>query len=46
MSSTVDQFYWSSKPMFWASSYALITVGTGATLDKLIEYVKNQEKPD
>jgi putative transposase len=42
----LKQFYWSPKPMFWASSYALITVGTGATLDKLIEYVKNQEKPD
>lgn len=42
----LKRFYWSPKPMFWAGSYALITVGTGATLDKLIEYVKNQEKPD
>jgi hypothetical protein len=33
-------------PIVWASSYALITVGAGATLDKLIEYIKNQEKPD
>jgi hypothetical protein len=32
--------------IFWASSYALITVGTGAILDKLPKYVKNQEKPN
>ncbi|WP_051041625.1 transposase [Oscillatoria nigro-viridis] len=42
----LKRFYWSSKPMFWASSYALITVSNRATLDRLIEYVKNQEKPD
>ncbi len=38
-------FYWSDKPMFWSGSYALITVGTQAPLEKLIEYVQNQEKP-
>jgi putative transposase len=40
------QFYWSEKPMFWGGSYALITVGTQAPLEKLIEYVQNQEKPE
>ena len=39
-------FYWSEKPMFWASSYATISVGVQAPLSKLIEYVKNQESPD
>lgn len=42
----LKKFYWSQKPMFWSGSYAVITVGTGATLDKLIEYVKDQEKPE
>ncbi len=42
----LSQFYWSEKPLFWSSSYAIITVGTGATLEKLIHYVQNQEHPE
>lgn len=38
----LQQFYWSEKPMFWGGSYALITVGTQAPLEKLIQYVQNQ----
>ena len=38
------QFYWGSKPQFWSGSYALISVGAQAPLDKLIVYVQNQEK--
>lgn len=41
----LKKFYWSEKPMFWGGSYALITVGTQAPLEKLIQYVQNQEKP-
>jgi putative transposase len=39
------KFYCSDKPLFWSSS-AIISVGAGATLDKLIHYVQNQEKPN
>lgn len=42
----LKHFYWSDKPMFWGGSYALITVGTQVPLEKLIEYVQNQEKPE
>jgi putative transposase len=42
----LKQFYWTDKPMFWSGSYALITVGTQAPLEKLIQYVQNQEKPE
>jgi putative transposase len=42
----LKQFYWSDKPMFWGGSYALISVGAQAPLEKLIEYVQNQEKPE
>ncbi len=42
----LKKIYWSEKPMFWASSYAIISVGAQAPLSKLIEYVKNQERPD
>jgi putative transposase len=42
----LKKFYWSEKPMFWSGSYALISVGTQAPLDKLIQYVQNQEKPE
>ncbi|WP_365972362.1 transposase [Moorena sp. SIO4G3] len=42
----LKRFYWSEKPMFWGGSYALITVGTQAPLEKLIAYVQNQEKPE
>lgn len=42
----LKKFYWSEKPMFWGGSYALITVGTQAPLEKLIQYVQNQEKPE
>lgn len=41
----LTQFYWGSKPQFWSSSYAIISVGAQAPLDKLIQYVQNQEKP-
>jgi putative transposase len=42
----LSQFYWSEKPLFWSGSYAIISVGTGATLEKLIHYVQNQEHPE
>ena len=42
----LSQFYWGSKPQFWSGSYAIISVGAQAPLEKLIEYVQNQEKPD
>lgn len=42
----LKRFYWSDKPMFWSASYALITVGTQAPLEKLITYVQSQEKPE
>lgn len=40
----LSQFYWGDKPQFWSGSYAIIRVGAQAPLDKLIEYVQNQEK--
>jgi putative transposase len=42
----LSQFYWGAKPQFWSSSYALISVGAQAPLDRLIEYVQKQEKPE
>jgi putative transposase len=42
----LSQFYWGSKPQFWSSSYALISVGAQAPLERLIEYVQNQEQPE
>ncbi|WP_315791880.1 IS200/IS605 family transposase [Fischerella sp. JS2] len=42
----LKKFYWAEKPLFWSGSYALISVGAQAPLDKLIEYVQNQEKPE
>jgi len=42
----LSKFYWGSKPQFWSGSYAIISVGAQASLEKLIEYVKNQEKPE
>ena len=42
----LSQFYWGNKPQFWSGSYAIISVGAQAPLEKLIEYVQNQEKPD
>lgn len=42
----LKKFYWSEKPMFWGGSYAIISVGAQAPLEKLIEYVQNQEKPE
>jgi hypothetical protein len=36
----------SEKPMFWSGSYALISIGAQAPLDKLSEYVQNPEKPE
>jgi putative transposase len=40
----LSQFYWGDKPQFWSGSYAIISVGAQAPLDKLIEYVQNQEQ--
>ena len=37
-------FYW--KPYFWSRGYGIKSACRGATLDKLIEYVLNQEKPE
>ncbi len=45
-STELKKFYWSEKPMFWGGSYALISVGAQAPLEKLIEYVQNQERPE
>lgn len=42
----LKKFYWAEKPQFWSGSYAIISVGAQAPLDKLIEYVHNQEKPE
>jgi putative transposase len=42
----LSKFYWGTKPQFWSSSYAIISVGAQAPLSRLIEYVQNQEKPD
>ncbi|UKO98128.1 IS200/IS605 family transposase [Nostoc sp. UHCC 0870] len=42
----LKKFYWAEKPQFWSGSYALISVGAQAPLDKLIEYVQKQEKPE
>ena len=42
----LSQFYWGTKPQFWSGSYAIISVGAQAPLEKLIEYVQNQEKPE
>ena len=39
------KYYWGPKPQFWANSYGLLSVGTMVSLDKLIVYVQNQEKP-
>jgi putative transposase len=42
----LSNFYWGAKPQFWSGSYAIISVGSQAPLEKLIEYVQNQEKPE
>jgi putative transposase len=42
----LSQFYWSEKPLFWSGSYAVISVGAGANLEKLIRYVQSQEHPE
>ena len=36
-------FYW--KPLFWNSAYAIISVGGRAPLERLIEYIQDQETP-
>jgi putative transposase len=41
----LSHFYWGSKPQFWSGSYAIISVGAQASLDQLIVYAQNQEKP-
>ena len=42
----LSQFYWGTKPQFWSGSYAIISVGAQAPLEKLIEYLQNQEQPE
>jgi putative transposase len=42
----LKEFYWGEKAQFWSGSYAIISVGAQAPLEKLIEYVQNQEKPE
>jgi putative transposase len=42
----LSKFYWGNKPQFWSGSYAIISVGAQAPLEKLIEYLQNQEKPE
>ncbi len=42
----LSQFYWVSKTQLWSSSYAIISVGSQAPLERLIEYVQNQEKQE
>lgn len=36
-------YFW--KPYFWSKSYGIKSISRGADLDKIIEYVQNQEKP-
>lgn len=38
------KFFW--KPYFWSRSYAVLSVGSGVPLEKLIEYVQSQEAPE
>ncbi|MDJ0682771.1 MAG: transposase, partial [Xenococcaceae cyanobacterium MO_167.B52] len=33
------------QPYFWSKSYGIKSISRGADLDKIIEYVQNQEKP-
>lgn len=33
------------KPYFWSKSYGVKSISRGADLTKIIEYVRNQEKP-
>ncbi|MGK7940589.1 MAG: transposase [Crocosphaera sp.] len=42
----LSQFYWRSKSQFCSGSYAIISVGSQAPLERLREYVQNQEKPE
>lgn len=39
----LSKYFW--KPYFWSKSYGVKSVSRGANLDKIIEYVRNQEKP-
>jgi len=36
-------YFW--KPYFWSKSYAIISVGGRASLETLVEYIRNQESP-
>jgi MFS family permease len=38
----IDKFYW--KPLFWSSSYYVASSG-GAPIDKLRQYIKEQDAP-
>lgn len=39
----LSKYFW--KPYFWSKSYGIKSISRGADLDKIIEYVQNQEKP-
>jgi putative transposase len=39
----LSKYFW--KPYFWSKSYGIKSISRGADLEKIIEYVKNQEKP-
>jgi putative transposase len=37
------KYYW--KPYFWNRAYAIISVGSRANIEQLLEYIKNQDDP-
>ena len=39
----LSKYFW--KPYFWSKSYGVKSISRGADLNKIIEYVQNQEKP-
>ena len=39
----ISKFYW--KKLFWASSYAVFTVGA-TTIETVVQYIRNQETPE
>lgn len=39
----LSKYFW--KPYFWSKSYGVKSISRGVDLTKIIEYVRNQEKP-
>lgn len=37
-------YYW--KPMFWNSAYAVVSVGSRANLEQVMQYIQDQATPD